>query len=241
MGYATVWLGGGQIKGGSEGISIEDSLLENLIAMGISLDRNEGHPTEALSAQILQILETNEEEFIGTITDTYNPDYGFFAIGEQIPLNEVTTIESIIRVKSVNLKLTGTGANTVVWHGNSWTEVERSTNDEDANNRYLKLNYTPPAGGIINLPMIRDVIDELTFEGDNETPVIADITMSIVTHSGAVISATGHATFHIVYDSTWYLASLMYPTWGDAEESGKTWAELNVFDKTLVKVQPTDS
>lgn len=241
MGYATVWVGGGQLGGGTGGLTVAESLLENLIAMGIELDRNNGYPAQDLSAQILQILETSKEEFVSTVTDTYTPDFGFFGIGEQIPLQEVTTVTSGVRVKSITVEFTGEGANTVVFHGEHWTEVARSNNDEDASNRYLRIGFTPPEGGVINLPTIREVINELTFEGNESQPVHANVKLKVTLHSGASVSATGFASFNIVYDSTWYLTSLMYPTWGEAEASGKTWAELNVFDKTLVKVQPTES
>lgn len=231
MGSATIWKPNG-FGGGSGG---GEDLLENLIAMGILLDRDNPPSGEDSVPQILQILETSKEEYVGTLSENYKPDFGFYGPGETVPLNIASNTTSAVRVKEIHVQVKGVGANTLIVHGDSWTVTERSGNDEEGSQRYIRLKYVPTAGGVMNLPMLRAAIDELTFEGDGETPVNATITLSATLHSGATVNATGQASFQIVYDSTWKLTGMMYPTFGAAADSGKTWAQLNVFDKSLAK------
>lgn len=231
MGSATIWKPNG-FGGGSGG---GEDLLENLIAMGILLDRNNPPSGDESVPQILQILETSKEEYVGTLSENYEPDFGFYSTGETIPLNLASNTTSAVRVKEITVQVKGVGANTLVVHGNSWVVSERSNNDEVGTNRYIRVKYIPPAGGIMNLSMLRAAVDELLFEGDGQTPVHGTITISAKLHSGAVVSATGQANFSIVYESTWRLTGMMYTTFGAAANSGKTWAELNHFDKDLAK------
>lgn len=232
MGYATIWKPTGF---GGRGSSTDD-LLEELIAMGIELDRTNPPSSDEMMPKVLQILETSNEGYTGTVSDNYKPDFGFYGPGETVSANIASNTTSAIRVKQITIQVKGVGANTLVVHGNSWTVAERSGNDEDGSQRYIRVKYIPPAGGVMTLPMLKNAVDELSFEGNGSTPVNAALTVSATLHSGQVINATGSAPFQIVYDSTWKLTSMMYPTFGAAANSGKTWAQLNVFDKELAKL-----
>jgi len=239
MGQAVIWKPSGFGASAGGGIQLTNDLLEELIAMGVVLDRNADYNNDELVPQILQILESSKEEYIGTLTsDNYHPLFDTYGVGDIIPLNAASTTESAVRIKKVVVQYKGIGANTLIWAGPSWTELARSNNDEAGEHRYLKLQYVPPAGGIMTLPMLRDAIDEVTVKGNDETSVHAEISLTVTTNSGATIIATGSAKFEINYVSTWRLAALEYPTFGDAVASGKTWGQIGFFDKAhAIEVQ----
>ena len=76
-----------------------------------------------------------------------------------------------------------------------------------------------------------EAFDQVTFAGDGETSVQATVTASTQGVSGQWHGVQGAAEFAYAYIMNWQLLGEVYPTYGAAAATGKSWEELKVFTK----------
>ena len=197
---------------------LRQDLAHNIAALGVSASATE--TLETLVPKVLLVLG-GTEGFTASILPEWDISYGVFTTGEIVSMDGMVTVTSASRIKALSITVTGTGVSSLNDAGSGWSwSLAGDT---------ITGSYEP--GGVLTLQGIMEAFDQVTFAGDGETSVQATVTASTQGVSGQWHGVQGAAEFAYAYIMNWQLLGEVYPTYGAAAATGKSWEELKVFTK----------